>query len=47
MPKTADPDALATFVLIIAHGIAVQAKAGADPELLRTVVQQALAGWPR
>ncbi|MDS7593979.1 TetR/AcrR family transcriptional regulator [Agrobacterium tumefaciens] len=47
LPKTADPDALATFVLTIAHGIAVQAKAGADPELLRKVVQQALAGWPR
>ncbi len=47
LPATVDPGALATFVLTIAHGIAVQAKAGADRDTLRAVVQQALAGWPQ
>ncbi|CAO3426159.1 TetR/AcrR family transcriptional regulator [Azospirillum endophyticum] len=46
LPKTAKPDALAAFVMTITQGIAVQAKAGMNRELLEQVTEQALASWP-
>jgi AcrR family transcriptional regulator len=46
LPKTAQPAALAAFVMTMTQGIAVQAKAGASRELLETVAEQALAAWP-
>jgi AcrR family transcriptional regulator len=46
LPKTADPDALAAFVMTVTQGIAVQAKGGMSRELLQAVADQALAMWP-
>lgn len=46
LPKTADPDTLAAFVMAVSHGMAVQAKAGFCRERLLAVAEQALAGWP-
>lgn len=46
LPETADPDALATFVLTVAQGIAVQAKAGTCRERLLSVAAQAVSSWP-
>lgn len=46
LPPDADCSALAAFVLAVAHGIAVQAKAGFSRERLMTVVRQAMASWP-
>jgi AcrR family transcriptional regulator len=46
LPATADPEALAAFVMAVAHGMAVQAKAGFSREKLEAVAEQALAAWP-
>ncbi len=46
LPETANPDALAAFVLTVAQGIAVQAKAGASRDMLQAVADQALSTWP-
>ncbi len=46
LPETAKPDVLAAFVLAVAHGMAVQAKAGFRRDMLEAVVQQALSTWP-
>ena len=46
LPETARPDALAAFVMAVAHGMAVQAKAGFSREMLEAVAEQALATWP-
>jgi len=46
LPATANPAALAVFVLTVLHGMAVQAKAGFSREVLDTVVDQALSTWP-
>lgn len=46
LPESADPAALAAFVMTITQGIAVQAKSGMSRELLETVAEQALATWP-
>lgn len=46
LPKTANPAALAAFVLAVMHGMAVQAKAGFSREVLDTVVDQVLSTWP-
>lgn len=46
LPETSDPEALAAFVMAIAHGMAVQAKAGFSREKLEAVATQALATWP-
>jgi len=46
LPKTAKPDRLAAFVMTVAQGIAVQAKAGTSREMLEAVAEQALASWP-
>lgn len=46
LPETVKPEALAGFVMAVAQGMAVQAKAGADREKLEAVAEQALAAWP-
>jgi len=46
LPETARPDVLATFVMAVTHGMAVQAKAGFSRELLKAVADQALSTWP-
>ncbi|MBB5703011.1 AcrR family transcriptional regulator [Ochrobactrum daejeonense] len=46
LPETANPDALAAFILAVAQGIAVQAKAGASRDMLQAVADQALSTWP-
>jgi AcrR family transcriptional regulator len=46
LPETARPEALAAFVMAVAHGMAVQAKAGFRRDMLEAVAEQALATWP-
>jgi AcrR family transcriptional regulator len=46
LPGTANPAALAAFMMAVLHGMAVQAKAGFSREMLEAVAQQALAAWP-
>jgi AcrR family transcriptional regulator len=46
LPETANPDALATFVMAVSHGMAVQAKAGYSRDRLQAVAEQALSTWP-
>jgi AcrR family transcriptional regulator len=46
LPPAADPDVLATFVMTVLHGMAVQAKAGFSRDKLRAVAEQALSTWP-
>jgi AcrR family transcriptional regulator len=46
LPKTAKPDALAAFVMAVTHGMAVQAKAGFNRDMLEAVAEQALSTWP-
>lgn len=46
LPERADPGALATFLMAVLHGMAVQAKAGFPRERLEAVAAQALSTWP-
>jgi len=46
LPPTANPAALAAFLVAVLHGMAVQAKAGYPRETLDAVADQALATWP-
>lgn len=46
LPETANPDALAAFLMAVTHGMAVQAKAGSSREMLEEVAEQALSTWP-
>ncbi len=46
LPQTANSAALAAFVNAVAHGMAVQAKAGYSRDVLEAVVEQALSTWP-
>lgn len=46
LPETADPAALATFLMAVMHGMAVQAKAGLPRQALLAVAEQALAVFP-
>lgn len=46
LPPDAHSAALAAYILAVAHGMAVQAKAGHSKELLMAVAKQALATWP-
>jgi len=46
LPTTANPDALAAFVMAVTHGMAVQAKAGFSRDMLEAVAEQALSTWP-
>ncbi len=43
LPETANPGALAAFILTVAQGVAVQAKAGTSRDVLHEVVGQALS----
>lgn len=47
LPVSADPAALASFVLTVLHGMAVQAKAGFNRERLERIADQALCAWPQ
>lgn len=47
LPETAKPDALASFVMAVTHGMAVQAKAGFSRGVLEAVAEQALSAFPR
>lgn len=46
LPADADCSALAAYILTVAHGMAVQAKAGFPKEMLTAVARQALSTWP-
>ncbi|CAM5784083.1 TetR/AcrR family transcriptional regulator [Castellaniella caeni] len=46
LPETAKPDVLAAFVMSVAHGMAVQAKAGFSREKLEAIANLALDAWP-
>ena len=46
LTNDADPAVLAAWLMAVAHGIAVQAKAGFAPDKLQAVATQALSGWP-
>ncbi len=46
LPDTADCAGMATYLMAVIHGIAVQAKSGVSREGLDKVVDQTLAGWP-
>jgi AcrR family transcriptional regulator len=46
LPASANPAALATFLMAVTHGMAVQAKAGFSRAALEAVAGQALAAWP-
>jgi AcrR family transcriptional regulator len=46
LPKTADPAALARYLVAMANGISVQATTGASSEDLRQIASMALAAWP-
>jgi AcrR family transcriptional regulator len=47
LPASADPATLASFVLTVLHGMAVQAKAGFSRERLERIADQALCVWPQ
>ena len=46
LPADADTAVLAAYILTVAHGMAVQAKAGFAREILMSVARQALLSWP-
>jgi AcrR family transcriptional regulator len=46
LPGSADCATLAAFLMAVAHGIAVQAKAGFPREIVQAVAEQAMAAWP-
>jgi len=46
LPADADAAVLAAYILTVAHGMAVQAKAGFARETLMSVARQALLSWP-
>ncbi|MGY8831987.1 MAG: TetR/AcrR family transcriptional regulator [Pseudomonadales bacterium] len=46
LPATANCSVLAAYVCAMLHGMAVQAKAGFDREMLEMVVDQAMSNWP-
>lgn len=46
LPRSADCAMLASYVMTISQGMAVQAKAGASKETLGAIVKHVLATWP-
>ena len=46
LPGSANPAVLAAFLLTVAHGMAVQAKAGFERDVLVSIADQALSTWP-
>lgn len=47
LPADADASVLAAYILTVAHGMAVQAKAGFSKGKLIAVARQALSTWPQ
>jgi flagellar biosynthesis protein FlhB len=47
LPKSADPAALAHYVLTVVRGMAVQSAGGASRAQLHRVAQIALRAWPK
>jgi AcrR family transcriptional regulator len=47
LPASADPAALACYVMTVNSGLAVQAKSGVSRRKLQKVVDLALRNWPR
>jgi AcrR family transcriptional regulator len=46
LPASADCTGLATYLMAVIHGMAVQAKSGLCRQALDAVIEQALTGWP-
>jgi AcrR family transcriptional regulator len=46
LPDSADPAALARYLMTMGNGICVQATAGANAQQLREIARMALAAWP-
>jgi AcrR family transcriptional regulator len=46
LPASANPAALAAFLMTVLHGMAVQAKAGFSRDILDAIIDQALSSWP-
>jgi AcrR family transcriptional regulator len=46
LPPSANPEALAAFLMAVMHGMAVQAKAGFSRQMLEAVAEQALSAVP-
>lgn len=46
LPKTTDPADLARYVVVISHGMAVQAAGGVTRAKLHKVVEMAMRAWP-
>ena len=46
LPESADPDALARYLVTIANGMCVQAASGASADDLKIVAEMAVAAWP-
>jgi len=46
LPPKVDPDSLARYLTVVAHGISVQAAGGASREDLHRAADQALSMWP-
>jgi AcrR family transcriptional regulator len=47
LPADADTAVLAAYILTVAHGMAVQAKAGFSRDMLSAIARQALCAWPQ
>ena len=46
LPKSADPSALACYLMTLNSGLAVQAKSGVKKKQLLKVIDAAMANWP-
>jgi len=46
LPKSADPEALARYLMTVSNGIFVQAASGASAKELQAVAAMALTAWP-
>ena len=46
LPASARPAALPAYMMALLHGMAIQAKAGFEREMLDAVVEQARSTWP-
>jgi AcrR family transcriptional regulator len=47
LPRSADPAGLARYVVTVAHGMSVEAAAGASQRELLQVVKTAMRAWPK
>jgi AcrR family transcriptional regulator len=47
LPRSADPAKLARYVMTVAHGMSVEAAAGASQRELLQVVKTAMRAWPK